>query len=229
MGGKNHQPCRAYLLNSTKLSKHLSLAYAHLELSNVALEDILISELAPERDNQSSGFIYPVLMHELSISAQELQNAHEALGRLRTQMETEDFVDLPSLQRLDLDAIGEVLGSQGLVDRKAWVQAMKIMRRGGFFGMTRRFEADIIDLLELNRALQIKFQQLEETINQGNLSMVTEENRYGNFKAEFAAHYTKWITFNGLFLASSLLSTELWYAFTGKGTLASADCQVKVA
>lgn len=50
-----------------------------------------------------------------------------------------------------------------------------------------------------------------------------------SFKPGFAVLYTAWTKFNALFLASSLLSTELWYAFTGKGSLAPTKLQLRAA
>lgn len=228
MGGKNHQPCHSYLLNSTKLSRHLSLAYAHLELSNASLEDIIINELTSEHTFQG-GDHYPVLIHELDVSTRELQNAQEALLRLRTQMQTDGFIDLPSLGRLDLNSIGAHLVHQGAVAYDAWTQAKIIMGKGGFFEMTNYFETSLIELIDLSQDLHTKFQELKQNICQGTLSTVIEENQAGNFKIEFAALYTKWSQFNGLFLASSLISTELWYAFTGKGSLASSESRFRAA
>lgn len=228
MGGKNHQPCRSYLLNSTKLSRHLSLAYAHLELSNASLEDIIIGELTSEHGCQG-GDHYPVLMHELDVSTHELRNAQEALLRLRTQMQTDGFIDLPSLGRIDLDSVGAHLVHQDVVDYDGWTQAKSIMEKGGFFEMTHYFETGLIELLDLSQGLHTRFQELKQNICQGTLSMVTEENQAGNFKIEFAILYTRWGQFNKLFLASSLLSTELWYAFTGKGSLTSPESQFRAA
>lgn len=41
MGGKNHQPCRSYLLNSTQMSRAMSLAFISVKLANVALKDLI--------------------------------------------------------------------------------------------------------------------------------------------------------------------------------------------
>ena len=48
-------------------------------------------------------------------------------------------------------------------------------------------------------------------------------------KAEFAKLYTKWNDFRARFLASSIISTELWYAHTGKGSLAPTAAQLRAA
>lgn len=228
MGGKNHQPCRHYLFNSTQLSKHLSLAYAHLELGNASLEDIILCELDAEHTLQG-GDHYPVLMHELDVSIHELRNAQKALLQLHAQMQTDNFADLPTLGKINLGSIGTHLIHQGTTDLMAWGRAESIMEKGGFYAMVAHFEVDLAELINLSQALHAKFQALKQNAYQGTLSTVTEENQAGNFKIEFAALYTKWNQFNGLFLASSLISTELWYAFTDNGSLASPESRFQVA
>ncbi len=44
MGGKNHQPCRSWLPESTKMSRALSELTAQIEFANLALEDAIITE-----------------------------------------------------------------------------------------------------------------------------------------------------------------------------------------
>jgi len=45
MGAKNHQPCNEYLPDSIKLSRSLSLARVEMEMANIHLEDLLLTEL----------------------------------------------------------------------------------------------------------------------------------------------------------------------------------------
>ncbi|TXH07422.1 MAG: hypothetical protein E6Q06_02720 [Candidatus Moraniibacteriota bacterium] len=229
MGGKNHQPCKHYLLNSTRLSRHLSLAYGHLEFGNAALEDILIIELSPDRDPQGAVESYQAIRRELAVSGTELGHAKLALAALRQQMDETGFADLPTLGKIDLSQIGQSLAESGMVNLAAWKQVHELMKAGGFYAMVARFDADIDELGALNRALQAKFAQLESPVTAGILTDIVEENRPESFKPEFAALYAKWTEMNGLFLASSLMSTELWYAFTSKGTLAPTAMQLRAA
>ncbi|TXH01021.1 MAG: hypothetical protein E6R05_06185, partial [Candidatus Moraniibacteriota bacterium] len=97
MGGKNHQPCKTYLANSTRLSRYLSLAYAHLELGNAALEDILLGELSPDWNSRDAIGHYRDLQRELVTSVGELGHAKLALATLRQQMDETGFADLPTL------------------------------------------------------------------------------------------------------------------------------------
>ncbi len=228
MGGKNHQPCRNYLLVSTKLSRHLSLAYAHLELSNAALENLIIDELMREQTAYERGH-YLILMRELYVSIAELRHAHDTLLRLRAQMKAENFADSPSFGHIDLDAIGAQLHRDGLVSDDAWKHVQTLMKHGGFSEVAEWFEVTLLDLIAASGVLYAKFQNLKPAILQGALSAIVEENRPGNFKIEFAVLYTQWNRFNTTFLASSLLSTELWYATTGKGSLASPAGQFRIA
>jgi hypothetical protein len=231
MGGKNHQPCKSYLLNSTRLSKHLSLAYAHLELGNAALEDILIGELSPDHDSAAAMTCYDRLNAEMSASITELGRVQLSLADLRQQMDDTGFVDLPTLQRIDLTAIGAALAFQGMVSPSAWKSVQERMTSRGFYEMIRYFDNDITELLGLTRKLwQDKFRDhLKHPVAEGKLTDIVEENAPGSFKREFAAVYTKWIEFSAVFLASSLMSTELWYAFTGKGSLVPSAQQLHAA
>lgn len=229
MGGKNHQPCKHYLLNSTRLSRHLSLAYGHLEFGNAALEDILIIELSAGQDPRDALERYQEIQRELSTSGAELGHAKLALAALRQQMDETGFADLPTLGKIDLGRIGQSLAESGMVSLAAWKEVHELMKGGGFYAMIARFDADIDELSTLNRALQAKFAQLGTPVATGILTDIVEENRPESFKPEFAALYAKWTEMNGLFLASSLMSTELWYAFTGKGTLAPTAMQLRAA
>lgn len=229
MGGINHQPCRAYLVNSTRLSRHLSLAYGHLEFGNAALEDILIGELSPNQDPNSAIERYQEIQRELATSVAELERAKLALAALRQQMDDTGFADLPTLGKIDLGQVGQNLAGSGMVNLTAWQQVQQLMTGGGFYAMIARFDADIDELRTLNRALQAKFAELESPVVAGILTDIVEENRPGSFKPEFAALYTKWTEMNSLFLASSLMSTELWYAFIGKSSLAPMAMRLRVA
>ncbi len=230
MGGKNHQPCKTYLANSTRLSRYLSLAYAHLELGNAALEDILLGELSPDWNSRDAIGHYRDLQRELVTSVGELGHAKLALATLRQQMDETGFADLPTLGKIDLGQIGQNLAESGMVDLAAWKQVHQPMKNGGFYSMITRFDADIDELDRLSRALQAKFAELESSVVTGALTDIVEENQRASFKPEFAAVYTAWTKFNALFLASSLMSTELWYAFTGKGSLApDATTQLRAA
>ena len=220
MGGKNHQPCRIYLVESTKLSRFLSLAYAELELGNVALEDLILAEL----DGQF-GSIVPMYEH-LNSSAQALRKAHEMVAILREKMFDNEFADLPSLRKLNLWQVGAALMDKSMVEYDSWKTVTRVMKKGGFYEVLLHLERSIETLSEKTSSLITSVRGLQEVTEKGEANLVLEENRPGNIKEAFAALYTAWTKFNQDFLASSLLSTELWYAFNGYGSLAGRSAQL---
>jgi len=223
MGGINHQPCGAYLRNSTRLSRQLSLAFAHLELANVALEDVIIAEL--DGENANLGTVETNLARSLA----ELDGMSTVVSDLRCQMETNSFKDLPSLRRVDLDAVGISLAKDKRVELDKWNLVCAVMRCHGFYGMLDVFNARIVELKVLTDILLHHVSALGQFATRVKVVSTLEQNRPGNIRPEFAALYTAWSDFHSIFLASSLVSTELWYAWNGFGSLASGVVSVKAA
>lgn len=214
MGGMNHQPCKTYLQNSTKLSRHMSLAFASLQLANVALEDVILAELDDKR-----GSVDNIILHLID-SEGSLVNMKRTLTDLEQQMSDNNFEDLPPLATINLDLLGTSLTVQGMHKSAIeWSAAANVMGRLGFRGMILAFSGDIDELLKLTDELQNKVEAARELAKAGSMHEMLEENRSGNFKAEFASLYTAWASFQQLFLASSLISTELWYQFNLNGSL----------
>lgn len=218
MGGKNHQPCRRFLLNSTLLSRAMSKSFAHLEMANVALEDIIIAEL-----NDGVGDV--TLLHaNLKDSIMSLDEMRVHLTSLRTQMQDENFVDLPSLRHMNLQQLGQQMKVAGTHNDPAqWGIAQSVMRVQGFFGMVDLFGRHINELETLTTELIGGVERCQKEIVYGTLHAVLEENKALNFKREFARVYTAWSNFQQLFLASSLISTEAWYRFNSLGSLLGSD------
>lgn len=229
MGGKNHQPCRIYLLNSTRLSRALSLAYAHLELGNAVLENILIGELDASHTPEVALMFYSQVNSELCTSVQELQMAQQTIADMYQQMVDTGFADLPTLGKIDLTGLGTNLAVHGMVNLASWQDIQRVMQNGGFYAVLENFDTKVSSLIELTEILHLKFKPLESSIANGSLTDIVEENQPESFKPEFAAVYAAWTELNGLFLASSLMSTELWYAFTGKRSLAPNHIQLRSA
>ncbi len=224
MGGKNHQPCRSYLLNSTQMSRAMSLAFISVELANVALEDLIITELGGDRGDHE-----PIVTH-LNQSVQHLNDMGSALFRLTEQMQKESFLDLPSLKTTDLHQFGLSAKSEELhTSKDDWAVAEMTMRNHGFWGMTELFEHKIKQLSSLTSELAVCVQACSEQRKSSGMHVELEENGQFNFKPEFAKLYTAWSSFQQVFLASSLISTELWYRFNGFGTLLSNQKSVRAA
>lgn len=214
MGGKNHQPCSGFLKNSTELSRCLSLALAHLELGNVAFEDVILVELDGGTGSLDS------MITSLERSQTDLAGAKQALSNLKVQMDDQSFEDLPSLQTVDLDTVGERLASEGKINEQKWRQVAEVMREHGFYGMIDIFDQHLAFLSQLTGTLIDQTRLLKPAAAKSDVAVTLEENREGNLRPAFAALYTEWGNFNALFLASSLVSTELWYAWNRFGSLA---------
>lgn len=224
MGGKNHQPCRSYLVNSTKLSRAMSMAFVGLELANASLEDVIISELSG-----GLGDIDPILSN-LQQSEKYLQEMAEALAGLCNQMQCESFQDLPSLKTINLHALGTQARKESLHQSDAeWEEAVNIMWKQGFWGMTLVFEQKISNLSMMTKELNQRVFATSAAVAEGILHLCLEENGEQNFKREFAKLYTAWASFQQLFLASSLISTELWYQFNGFGSILDQSNQLREA
>lgn len=224
MGGKNHQPCGVYLTESTRLSRSLSLAHARLELANVALEDLLLGELAEEKH----GNIKDITNH-LDESDTALDNAFTLAKKLEAKMDENSFIDLPTLHRLNLDAVASKLTECRMTEFHVINVVAQRYVTTGFRGILADFRESIISLRQLTQRLRHEVQKLAGPAADGKVHLVLEENRSGNIKPTFATLYTNWGQFNAFFLASSLLSTEVWYAFRGHGSLADPATRVRAA
>jgi len=219
MGGINHQPCGSYLRLSTLLSKRLSLARSELELANNVLEDLILDELEEGFGTSVTGIV-----DRLRNSQSDLQGALGTLEDLRVQMKNLGYEDLPTLGTTDLIELGLFLTHEKVVENHAWTQVTQTMRTRGFYGMLEVFEQDISNLIVLTDKLAALVLENEPIASGGNLRIILEENRPGNFKVEFARLYSAWAGFQQIFLASSILSTELWYRFNDSGSLIDGTC-----
>ncbi len=213
MGGINHQPCRGYLPESTRLSRCVSLARIHFEQANVALEDVLLLELDGKK-----GSVSPI-RHELQLSQDFLSAAIVQLNALHDKMRKLSYVDLPELHSIDLSAIGEFLISKGMVDSESWQKMSTMMQTGTFYANVKEFRVLISQLLKMTTDMHSSISRLADYADDGVMHRVLEENEPENLKPVFARLYTAWNRFHSVFLASSLVSTEVWYAHNNLGSL----------
>lgn len=223
MGGKNHQPCGSFLLESTRLSRSLSLAYAELELGNVALEDVILAEL-----EGGIGFLSNIVVH-LDLSRKYLDDAIKNLDSIRQKMRNKNFIDLPTLRKVDLSATGAIFIMKDLVTSDSWIKVAETMKKEGFYEILFSFETTIEELKTKTSVLSEQILNLSDSATEGEIHKVLEENRSGNIKVAFATLYNCWTRFNHDFLASSLLSTELWYVFQGFDSLVGRESKSTVA
>jgi hypothetical protein len=213
MGGKNHQPCNHYLGESTTLSRNISLAHARLELGNVVLEDIILSELGGKRGSTK------LLIKRLHSSCDHIQKALVDCEKLRQKMKENNFVDLPTLATSDLNEIGNNLIQMGMVNGSHWTHISDLMGKGGFRSVLSFFEQCLNDLLSKTRTLITCIEEIKTSMEAGLTNVIMEENREGNIKIAFAVLYQKWNEFEQHFMASSMLSTELWYRYKNHSSI----------
>ncbi len=213
MGGKNHQPCSVYLRNSTQLSRCVSEAYVALEQANVALEDIILAELDGDRVD-----IQPISA-ALQSSLNAITAAEDVSLALRDQMKENDFVDLPTLKTADLGEMGRSFIKTGMVNSRAWSLVRAKMEKGGFVFVLDHFDARLVEIKKKSQALLDQVGVLESPARNGRIVDIMEKNRDGNIKMVFAQLYTAWSNFHEEFLASSMISPELWYSSRGYGSL----------
>lgn len=204
------------------MSRSASEAYRQLESANIALEDVIVAELAKRQ-----GSVKPIIAC-LNASIDAISELRESLGLLRNDMKAHAYNDLPTFWTMK-PSLADSLSREGLVDRQAWNEIIEIMTAGTFFAVLDEYENRAIGLSSLTRALANKIAETATAAERGELHLVLEQNRFGNFKVEFARLYTAWGRFDAIFLAGSLLTTELWYKFTGCGSLLNQSPSAAVA
>lgn len=228
MGGQNHQPCNrpqtSYLRFSTKMSRDLSVARTHMETANIHLEDVLLGELEENRGGALSK-----ILDQLTMSSNSLVEMQETILLLREDMDANAFEDLPTLHSADLDGIGVEFSSVGIVENGAWNSIVDIMREHGFYGVLDFFDQEISFLQQQTGELNSAIRNADSAARAGQLNLVLEQNQPANFKVQFAQLYSAWHRFQQIFLASSMLSTELWYRYCGVGSLLEQTSGKQVA
>lgn len=218
MGGINHQPCRHYLAESTKLSLDLSQARSAFEQANVCLEQILLAELSGTRG------VGTQMVEHLVRSRHFLGEAKLDIGALRRKLDENHFVDLPSISRIDFEMLGYQFVAAGMVSTDAWRVISGLAISGGFRMTLEHIERQLGVLTNHLDQLDSQVRHLDENIRAGGVSAILEENLPGNIRVAFAKTYCQWSVFMQEFLASALCSTEQWYVFMGYGSLLERPC-----
>ncbi len=221
MGGQNHQPCNSYLDLSTKISRTLSQARSNLEYANIAFEDVILAELCGGEKSVAQ------VIEELGKSGGKISETKTLITALRKQMDEKGFQDLPPLKKLDLVSIGQAMAGVGMINEKAWEIILEIEKKSGFYGVLDFFNKDLDLLLQRTNGLKLRFIMLNQPESEGRIAEIMEKNLPGNVKIEFAQLYTAWLNFQARFLASSMISTEIWYAFTKAPSLVAKEAILK--
>lgn len=223
MGGKNHQPCREYLAISTQMSRCASLAFAQLELANVALEDLLLAEIAGNTGDIGN------IEQQLNNSQKSIAQLISTINELEIEMGRRNFRDLFTIRPINLNTLGTALINANMVRLSAWGEVVKNAHSGGFRKNLTMIYNHALLLAKHTDKLTEQVVQLQQQAKDGNVTQVLEENLRGNLKPVFARLYNEWIQFQELFIASSLLSTEVYYAFNNYGSLVDVSAQTVVA
>ncbi|MHB8660568.1 MAG: hypothetical protein ACYC75_01315 [Minisyncoccota bacterium] len=227
MGGINHQPCRnspAYLIHSTRMSRFFSRARSFFEQANEALEDVLLSEI---EGVNPPGTIRKTLLF-LDSCKEELLNMRISIADLVAEMRRAGYTDLPTFRTTDLVALGHVFSQVGIVAQADWDSIVEQMREGSFYQVLEGYGASVSELIDQSEQLATEIGALEDAAKARRLSLVLENNEDGNIKATFAQIYHSWNDLTGKFLASSMLTTELWYRHNRTGSILE-HCQSDVA
>ena len=226
MGGQNHQPCNRYLVESTELSKSLSLARVRIEMANVAVEDVLLSELHGDPiDPQRTADVTASLRG----STVDLLQMDFWLDQISMKLSEAGGWEPPTVTQIDWRQIGCELEAAGAVSRHSWDAMTTARVSTGFLGVIAAYKAKIASLISLTEKLSIEFEALDPVISARGFAVAVEENCCGDFKLAFARLYNQWSEFQQMFLASALLSTESWYSWTNCGSLLSTENLRKVA
>ncbi|MEI8123910.1 MAG: hypothetical protein WCG60_01945 [bacterium] len=134
---------------------------------------------------------------------------------LQDKMDRLGYKDLPTLHIIDLDKLGQRLAGMGMVDKTAWDSMSSVMLNGSFYASLSMFKDKILDLISLTATLNTTIDNLRLSADKGCTNVVLEENLPGSLRADFARLYSSWNIFHREFLASSILSAEVWYASGG--------------
>lgn len=223
MGGMNHQPCREYLAYSTQVSRCLSLGHAHVNLANVAFEDVLLTEL--EGSHGSAEDIVSYLVSAALFTSQ----AATAIKTLQEAMTEKGYEDLPPLRTLNLSSLGDSFLQEKMLEKHAWKTIQALTEKGGFWSVSMHFQRTVVELEVLTERLASEFLLLSDVVKRGCLNDVLEENQPGNVKKTFAQLFSNWNILLAEFLASSMLSTHVWYLWTGRQTLVKPCLNLRLA
>jgi hypothetical protein len=220
----NHQPCRTYLQNSTRMSLAVSLAGIALESSNVALERILLDEMDGGRI--SFDFFATALM-ETEVKFGDILHR---ISVLRIQMRDEGYIDLPTIHDSRLDVFIDNAVAARLLQGPHALNVLQLYRSKTFDGVLSDFEQQVNHLALNLRTLsqQLRFCQGKVGRNH-TLEAELEHNGVGNLRPAFALLYTAWTNFHQFFLASSLVSTEAWYMHENAGSLLDDQTAISAA
>ncbi len=212
MGGINHQPCRQFLGKSTLMSRSVSLAGISIEGFNVRLEGEILKNLNGEQADVAT------LVYGLREASNMVAGVKASIKSLRQQMSELYYVDLPAAKLVNLPQLCSGFSSKGMVAIDAAEEIAKAYAAGGFESAIAHLDGLVESVQFAAGELLSKVERLH-ALGIKNIAEEFETNGDGNIRPEFAVLYTAWTKFHQQFLASSLISTEIYYKQERCGSL----------
>ena len=216
MGGCNHQPCSKIAENSTRLSRHVSSATANIQLANVRLEDMLLVELDLELTDLGS---ITVMLSFLNSAKADFIKAQASATQMLGTLRSSNFIDCKDEKELDM--IIESLCIKSMLNPYYAKMVKKDRCVGGFLTCLEKIHRQIKETGRLVSKLIFVFERLQKALQSSDEKVFShlEFNSPLNIKPAFAQLYAMLGDLNGYFLASAIISTELFYEVAGLGAL----------
>ncbi|HEY9583910.1 MAG TPA: hypothetical protein VJI66_03050 [Candidatus Paceibacterota bacterium] len=168
------------------------------------------------------------VQHYLLASGDYVRQALADITALANQMNVLGYTDLPEINDPRVSYEGGELSDRGIVLCRSWVKMYDLWREKTFYGVLDYFTTALLEIERDTMTLAKKISGLQDHAEDGKIHTILESNMDGNFKVEFAKLYTSWNTFLSDFMASSLISTTIWYLNETVGTLLNPKTKVSV-
>ncbi|NCS98670.1 hypothetical protein GW764_00615 [Candidatus Parcubacteria bacterium] len=215
MGGINPPTNSSFSLESVRLSRKVSLARTQFEMSNVAFEELLLSELI----NQIPSNTVCVIGH-LRQSITHILKAVRIIDEHLDKIDLLNVVGHPEAFDVEYqwDSIGERLVDKGIVTFESWSSLKEVFQGSHYKDILNSLKKGLEEILTVTQNLSGNFKKLSE-YTEVKIHEVMDQNLGDNPKEAYARLYTSWHEFQGLMLASSLFLSEVSYRHHGYKSL----------
>jgi len=215
MGGINPPTNSSFSLESVRLSRKVSLARTQFEMSNVAFEELLLSELI----NQIPSNTVCVIGH-LRQSITHILKAVRIIDEHLDKIDLLNVVGHPEAFDVEYqwDSIGERLVDKGIVTFESWSSLKGVFQGSHYKDILNSLKKGLEEILTVTQNLSGNFKKLSE-YTEVKIHEVMDQNLGDNLKEAYARLYTSWHEFQGLMLASSLFLSEVSYRHHGYKSL----------
>lgn len=190
----------------------MSLTSMALESFNVKLEDMILVNLVNESVSPR------ILSIEVRHVMDSVVRAEQSIDMLLMQMDELYYVDLPATDDFQLDEFGDKVIPRLMVGTEAYKEIATHYKAGGFRSALNHLRVKHSQFGFAVADMATKVQELADT-DVDDIAVEFESNDTGNIRPQFAVMYTTWSQFHQMFLASSLISTEIFYIQEGVDSL----------